>query len=279
MPQTSAYFYNEITLLKAAAALFITWFHFKWSVPHSLSPLFIGGAIGNSIFFFCSGYLLSFKSKDNKYPGQWFLKKYFRIIPAVWVTLALLIVCTFIRTGAINGYHIMEWFYPKQFWFIRAIFIYYFVTYIAYTVYSHFHSDIRNSKINKEWLLAMIFFTTIIHVIYYLCNVRKDCIVMDDNGVYCWFYWYAFFLLGYYNKNYGGVVKYNKYSLLECIFAIVLFFIYKRLAPSYGFFIYLQFVLIPSLLLYIVISFRRGGYYLISLKQMSLEIKNYLEQN
>lgn len=66
-------YYNEITIMKAMAAFLITWFHFKWTVPHQFANAFIGGAIGNTIFFFCSGYLLKFK--DEKFAGEWFVKK------------------------------------------------------------------------------------------------------------------------------------------------------------------------------------------------------------
>lgn len=44
-------FYNEITIMKAIAAFLITWFHFKWTVPDMFSNIFVGGAIGNTIFF------------------------------------------------------------------------------------------------------------------------------------------------------------------------------------------------------------------------------------
>ena len=36
-------YYNEITVMKAMAAFFITWFHFKWTVPQEYANLFVGG--------------------------------------------------------------------------------------------------------------------------------------------------------------------------------------------------------------------------------------------
>lgn len=76
-------YFNEITLLKVIATFCITWFHFKWTVPAQLSPLFIGGAIGNSLFFFASGFLLKFK--DEQYPCEWLIKKFLRLLPSIWI--------------------------------------------------------------------------------------------------------------------------------------------------------------------------------------------------
>ena len=45
-------FYNNITLLKVLATFLITWFHLKPYVSDILQPLFIGGALGNSLFFY-----------------------------------------------------------------------------------------------------------------------------------------------------------------------------------------------------------------------------------
>jgi len=258
---STGYYYNDVSILKAIAILFITWFHFKWSVPKSLSPLFIGGAIGNSIFFFCSGYLLSFK--EEKYPGQWLLKKYIRIIPSVWGALCIMIVCTLIRSGIFQGYPLIEWFYPKQFWFVRAILIYFIVTYIAYLIYSR---NQNNRKIDKGWLIAMMSITVIIHVMFYLLFVNKTRIIMDDNGIYCWFYWYAFFLLGYYVRNFGGKIIRSRFAIIECILSISLFFIYKTFGSHYDILIYLQFILIPIFLLYIVHAFRKLANYVFFLR-------------
>lgn len=269
---TGKCFYNEITLLKAIAALFITWFHFKMFVPNSLQSIFIGGAIGNSIFFFCSGYLLSFK--EEKYPGQWLLKKYIRIMSAVWATLCIQTICTFLRFAIFDCQALREWLFPSQFWFVRAILIYFFISYLAFAAFSRFHR--KELKLGKEYLLFLILSALTIHIVYYLCFVRKDSIIMDDNGVYCWFYWYALFLLGYYVKNYtNGGGKLNKYTILECAFSIVVFFLYKRIAPHFNFLIYLQFILIPLLLLYIVYSFRKFSIYILS-RNVQTRVKDKL---
>ena len=256
---TTTKYYNEITLLKGFAILFITWFHFKWSVPEALSPLFIGGSIGNSIFFFCSGYLLSFKSERCK--GQWLLYKYFRIIPSVWVTLGIIMLCSFFRTGVFFDFPLMEWFWPNQFWFVKAILIYFLVSYVSFEIFITFHKGER--KIRKSWILAMIALALIAHLLYYLLCVEKGLFVMDDSGVQCWFYWYIFFLLGCYLKNWGGQFSYSKLSFFESVLSIALFFGYKELASRYSVLTYMQFIAIPLLLFYIVYSLKNLSNYLL----------------
>lgn len=268
---TSTKYYNSITILKSFAVLFITWFHFKWSVPESLSPIFIGGSIGNSIFFFCSGYLLSFKRE--KYKGQWLLQKYLRIIPSVWVTLGIMTICSCFRPGISFGISFIEWFWPNQFWFVKAILIYYFISYVSFDLFSIFHIDER--KISKSWVLTMMAFAFIAHILYYFFCVNKEIITMDDSGVHCWFYWYIFFLLGCYMKMLGTQISCGKLSIFESLLSIVLFFGYKVLAQRFVVLSYVQFITIPLLLFYIVYSLRKLSYYILSIN-LPNSIKNSL---
>lgn len=120
-------YFNEITIMKAIAAFFITWFHFKWTVPDQFANFFIGGAIGNAIFFFCSGYLLKFKAE--KYMGEWFVKKLVRLLPSLWVFMLFsLAVDTY--TGQTAGFQWFNWVYPTPYWFINAIICFFLVSWI-----------------------------------------------------------------------------------------------------------------------------------------------------
>lgn len=116
--------YNEITLIKVLATLFITWFHFKWTVPQHFAPLFIGGAIGNSLFFYASGHLLKFK--EERFYGQWIVGKIIRILPSIWVfyTLTLLL---FPDRMNITWYN---FFYPTTFWFVNCILCYFLIMFL-----------------------------------------------------------------------------------------------------------------------------------------------------
>lgn len=255
-------YFNEVTIMKAIATLFITWFHFKWTVPDVYQSLFIGGAIGNSIFFFCSGYLVKFKKE--RYKGEWLVKKYFRLMPAVWITLSLMIICTLIKNGTFIKIPILEWFYPMQFWFVRAILLYFMVTYLVFNINKcvfHKHSIITKTSIGT---IAIIF--TLLHFVYYFRFGDKNNIILDDNSISCWFYWFIFFIWGYYARNYGdSIEKHNGggiYSIIWSIFSIVLFFTYKRIAPSIPGLVVAQCIFIPALLACIIIAFRKLAKYL-----------------
>lgn len=64
---------NSIDLLKFLAVLLITNSHFDKLYPESISFLGTGGAIGDALFFFCSGFTLFLKPMgqfDNWYKKE-----------------------------------------------------------------------------------------------------------------------------------------------------------------------------------------------------------------
>ena len=100
--------------------MFITWFHFKSFIPTPIDKLFIGGMLGNSLFFYCSGYLSSIKTEQ--YKGEWLINKWSRIMPSVWIGTILLLLVKDIK--------IYNFIYPTSFWFINALLIFYIIFYI-----------------------------------------------------------------------------------------------------------------------------------------------------
>lgn len=112
-------YYNHVTILKVAATMFITWFHFKSFIPTPIDKLFIGGMLGNSLFFYCSGYLSSIKTEQ--YKGEWLINKWSRIMPSVWIGTILLLLVKDIK--------IYNFIYPTSFWFINALLIFYIIFY------------------------------------------------------------------------------------------------------------------------------------------------------
>lgn len=252
--------YNEITILKVIAMSFITWFHFKWFVPETYSFIFIGGAIGNSIFFFCSGFLLNIK--EEKYCGQWLLNKYIRLMPVVWsYYIVVLIIELIIDDQLIIISNLKEWLYPDQFWFIQAILFYYFCIYIYNIFYKrHIRKNYTDKYIDVK-LLSAIF--VLIHILWYFLYVEKTKIVIDEGGIKSWFFWCLFFLWGYYCKTKDvynkkiqkQVEKMPKWVVLTlpCL-SIVMLFAYKHLFNN-NIGSFLQFMIIPLILFFIVYSF------------------------
>ncbi len=243
------HYYNDITILKAIATCFITWFHFKFGAPDFFKFLFIGGAIGNSLFFFASGYLLMFKKED--YIGQWLLKKYLRVIPSVWCGYLLFAICNYFRNSP-NAIHLQRWFYPTSFWFINSILLYFLLVYIFSPLI-----DVQNKKnSSKRWLILLCCGALILNVIWYFAEGVHNDIVADAGGFSCWYY-FAFFLWGYYVRNYNDSVVPSWMGYLNAIVSVVLFFVYKKLAVNFSLFVELQSICIPLLLAYVLFSYRQ----------------------
>ena len=245
------FFFNEITLLKVIAVCFITWFHFKWTVPPQYSNLFIGGAFGNSLFFYASGYLL--KSQKDNFVGEWLLRKFIRIMPAVWITCLISILFG-------KDYNFIEYIYPTPFWFINAILFFFLIIYILKKWIPAYGSTENYSCFNintsHRYIITMIFIA-----IMYLLNVhlfvKPSSIIMDASGVMCWGYYFIFFLLGMYDRYFKKKWVISKYCYFLAPFSICLFFVYKKIAVRYEILITLQSVIIPILLFYVMYSFKQ----------------------
>lgn len=222
------FYYNEITLIKIFATFFITWFHFKGIVPETFAPLFVGGGIGNSLFFYASGYLLSFKQED--YYGQWVIKKFVRILPSIWVfTMVVLMFAPY----AID----FKWYnliYPTRFWFVNCILCFFFVIYL-----------LRNKINSLKGIIVVSAINCILYVANYFLFVDYSKVVLDEGGVKCWFYFFLFFLWGYYDKKTKSVCKGSWKSMICFFIAIVCFFFYKKVCCKYELFTSAQFIFIP----------------------------------
>lgn len=241
--------YNEVTMIKAIATLFITWFHFKWTVPEALSPFFIGGAIGNSIFFFCAGYLLKFK--EESFWGQWMVQKYLRVMIPVWIVYLLFIVCDLLRGYTINeGWQ--HWIYPTDFWFVNSILCYFL---IVFATRRWIEAGRDDASCQRRNLVFLGIATLVANVLWYVFLVEnKSIIVMDEGGLKCWFF-FSFFLWGYYVRNYGDKVNVSKWAWMEAPLSLVMFYGYKKLAV--GWMIEWQVVIVPILLANVVYAYRR----------------------
>lgn len=242
-------YYNEVTIMKAMATLFITWFHFKWSMPEIVQPLFVGGAIGNSIFFFCSGYLLKFK--EEKYYGQWMIQKYVRVMVPVWIVYALMIGGNVLRgTDTLLGWQ--HCIYPTTFWFVNSILCYFLIVFIAQRWIDARKTD--KWKRNRN-ILILGGVSLLINLLWYVFFVdNKSAVIIDEGGYKSWFF-LTFFLWGYYVRNYGDKVKASNLSWIEAPLSLAMFYGYKKLAADWM--IEWQVVFVPVLLAYVIYAYRR----------------------
>ena len=255
--------------MKAIAAFFITWFHFKWFVPSHFAPLFVGGAFGNSLFFFCSGYLLKFR--EEKYFGQWILAKYLRLMPVVWVTFTLCCVTHFYTDCRWEPTSFRQWILPEYYWFVCSILLYYLICWIC-------RRFLFNKNCRKNTVI-MIVVTCVIQVLWYFLLCDTTNVNIDEGYIKAW-YFFAFFLWGYYCKLKQTDHNKQKWGILFAPLILGLFFVYKYISANNFYFAYWQVLFVPLLLCFVIMSFRELAYLLTSvrvpilLKQMIIFISN-----
>ena len=116
---------NAIDILKCLAILLILNAHSKelfgrWEV------LSTGGVIGNSLFFFCSGYTLSLSKKINLDFFNWYKSRISRIMPGLFCWALIL---SAIGYGVFGENTMFELVTGGGLWFISCILVYYILLY------------------------------------------------------------------------------------------------------------------------------------------------------
>jgi len=224
-------FYNEISLLKVFAFFLVTWFHLKFVVPESYQSFFLGGSIGNGIFMYCSGYL--FHLKSERVPGQWIFQKWYRMFPSIWVFLALVSIWTFPMIT-------FKWFnfiYPSDFWFVDALLIYFFVSYVLKKI-------LNNDKLE---LTILIIGACVLMFFFFFRDARMSkYVVMDYGGELTWTMYFFSFLFGRWMQR--KKIKTNSVYWLFFIISFFSYFGYKYIAEHIKSLLILQIVAIPFFL-------------------------------
>lgn len=112
---------KAIVLFKFFAALLITYSHMALLFP-KYSGLVTGGAIGDGLFFFCSGFTL-FLGRDGGFMN-WYKRRVSRIYPSI-IMWALLSAVAF---GWI--WNVIDLITTPRYWFIPCIMVYYAIFYL-----------------------------------------------------------------------------------------------------------------------------------------------------
>lgn len=174
----------SIDILKFLAVLLITNSHFDILYPADWAFLGTGGAIGDALFFFCSGFTLFLKPAGRF--DLWYKKRIRRIYPSV-IMWALLAAVVFSSNASVDDAIL----YGA--WFISCIMIYYVVIYM----------------IHRFWLNKIIFaFLAILTVVVYLCIEKPDAYNIYGDTYLKWVFFFMFMLQGAFlgrerNKTYN----------------------------------------------------------------------------
>lgn len=166
--------YYSIDLLKFAAVLLVINSHLDSFYPDA--RIATGGAIGDVLFFFCSGFTLSLRQADKFIP--YYKRRIFRIYPSI-------IAWAFLRTSFFH-YHgdILDILLFGGGWFVACIMIYYVMLYVI-----------------LKFLGGHLFQTFAIYAIivlawYIFFFDHKESIWMYKGTYFKWCHYFLFMLLG-----------------------------------------------------------------------------------
>jgi peptidoglycan/LPS O-acetylase OafA/YrhL len=221
----------DTQFLRALAIVLIINSHLKNYYP---MPYFgTGGAIGNSLFFFLSGFGLFLSQQEyNKNFKEWYTHRIERIYPSLWIVLILLYMPVMIIEGKLSPSTIMTFlgyfFYPPYF-FIQYILIYYLLGFPLL------------KKSRETYIFITSFVLILIYIFWYLTVVDLSKFSVEDcpNDL---IHYFVIFLFGIFTASRkkdiiysNGLKNYFFLFFFLAFFYIHKFFMLKGLFLEYQF--------------------------------------------
>lgn len=164
----------SIDILKFFAALLITNSHMGMLYPDSLARLSTGGAIGDVLFFFCSGFTLFLGRGGNFF--NWYKRRINRIYPTVLMWAAIMAFMFDTRLGM--DFIILH----GGGWFVSCIMIYYVLLYF-----------VRRYFVDRlKWVLG----AACIVVLGWYLTEDSSTIFMYGETYFKWCHYFLFMLVG-----------------------------------------------------------------------------------
>ena len=164
----------SIDILKFFAALLITNSHMGMLYPESLARLSTGGAIGDVLFFFCSGFTLFLGRGGNFF--NWYKRRINRIYPTVLIWAAIMAFGFGVRMGM--DFTILH----GGGWFVSCIMIYYVIMYF-----------VRRYFVNR---LKWVFGAACVAAIGWYLTEDSSTIFMYGETYFKWCHYFLFMLAG-----------------------------------------------------------------------------------
>lgn len=176
----------SIDIIKCIAAILITYSHMGMLFPPEYAAMSTGGAMGDVLFFFCSGYTLLIGRGGGFF--NWYKRRINRIYPTVFAWA--LIACLFFDSH-VDFVYTIQW---GGGWFVTCIMLYYVIFYfIRKYVFS-------NPTSNLLFLKMSIIVTSAIAVvlIWYWTMDREPGYNMYGRTMFRWCHYFLFMLAGSY---------------------------------------------------------------------------------
>ena len=236
-----------LSYIKFIATILITNAHIGPLYPSSLVGLSTGGALGNSLFFFCSGYAL-FLSPKIKFK-QWIVRRYSKIYPCLWIFLT---ICYLLGNSKI---HFSSYIIPS-FWFLQAILVFYVLFYFT-------------CKYFNDFLCQICFFTCIPFLItYFFFNNHNSWIIEETDGTKFlhWYFYFIIMLLGAITAKKNNTIVNIRSNILQLIICLTIYYSTKIIILHSKIEFYDLQLLIPILLSVIALLSFNICIYIASLK-------------
>ena len=230
---------HAIDLMKFLAALLITNSHMVSLYPDSYNRMATGGAIGDALFFFCSGFLLMGGTMTDFF--NWYKRRINRIYPTIIVISIIGIVVfgndpsfKFVLLGG-GG------------WFVQAILVFY-----------AFFWFVKRFLINKLWIVYSI--VGVLIIIWFCFFWNKALFILSDNTYLRWPCFFSMMLLGitiYKGEERNKRPHHKLWCTIILLFAsIVLYYGYQLLEVRFPVLLNFQLLLIPVLMAIVVLFYQ-----------------------
>lgn len=222
---------DSVDILKFFAVILITNSHMATLYPAPFTQLATGGAIGDALFFFCSGFTISFSRGGSFF--NWYKRRINRIFPTLFAIAGLSIIIfgadptikhTVISSGG---------------WFVQCIFVFYAIFWF-----------VKKYVMDKLWVAYLI--NGIIVIIWYLIFWDYDIFILYNGTYLRWPIYFFSMLLGasvaLHERKSETKREYKLGNLLIVMALLLLFYYgYQLLAIKIPMLNYFQLILAPVL--------------------------------
>lgn len=227
--------------MKFLAAIFITNSHMVSLYPEKVSMLATGGAIGDALFFFCSGFCLMMGNSSDFF--NWYKRRINRIFPTIFAVA--LIGMMFrgadptLKQVIINGGG----------WFVKAILLFY----VFFWFVKRFLSD-------KLWIAFAIDITIVL--VWFIWFWDKNVFILADATYLRWPGYFIMMLMGaamnsFLQEQTEDYKEGSGWLYLGLFFVLLLFYYgYQLIWDCYPILKDFQVVLIPALMGIIYVIFK-----------------------
>lgn len=255
---------KAIIVLKFMAALFITYSHMGILFPQ-YGGLVTGGAIGDGLFFFCSGFTLFLGRKDGFI--NWYKRRINRIYPTI-------IMWAFLSATILGWeWNITDLITTPKYWFIPCIMIYYMIFFLIRTYLFKY--------LNIVFGIACLI---VIASSFWLLDFNKS--VMYAAVPFMRIYYFLFMMLG----AMAAIKKYKEQSAFKAgsyvVLSLIVYYILMGIYKIEPYFCRFQVVSLLPLLTAIywmyrfcgtpavnrILEYRVGGKFIYFISALTLEI-------